>query len=67
MKIGAQKTEFQGALGAGDEKKSETNQQIEKIYKITRTGPIPGPDIRTGRTSKVRSPAKEGQFLEKNI
>ena len=48
MKIGSQKTEFQGEFGAGHEKKSKRNQQIEKIYKITRTGPIPGPDIRTG-------------------
>ena len=41
MKFGAQKTEFQGEFGAGDEKKSKKNQKIEKIYKITWTGPIP--------------------------
>ncbi len=48
MKSGSQKTEFQGEFGARHEKYQQKYRYFLKIYKITRTGPIPGPDIRTG-------------------
>ena len=49
MKSGSQKTEFQGEFGARHEKNRFLKRNIiEKICKITWTGPIPGPDIRTG-------------------
>ena len=45
MKIIFPVSRIQGLFGAGHEK---NHQKIKKIQKITRTGPIPGPDIRTG-------------------
>ena len=35
--------------GAPREKSFKKTNKMKQIYKITRTGPIPGPDIRTGR------------------